>query len=215
MKVNNTQPVHTGNGTGPSRITNPSIMCVRIQESGLSGSLLITVKGLSADLWELDAAVIAVVGFIASDCETFVDGATTAAGKAMLTAGCNGNGAVFAAVTQVGVTVAEGGAAVAIVISCETVKTVSGRAIEAGTDWIKVCGVDLPTTLTTRPSAVTDNSGIEAVGSKPVRVGAGLTNCPLTSDGDSEPDNFSVSVKTLDMSVEQSDTQTGQHFHDT
>lgn len=207
MKLENKiSAIHTGNGTGPSRITNPSIMCVRMHESGLSGSLLITVKGLSAGLCEFVDAVIAiaVLGFTVVDCETVVvDGATTAAGKATVTGGCGGNEDIVVAVTQVGVTVADGGAADPTAKSCETVTTASGRAADTGTDCMKVWGTALPTTLTSRPSAVTDSSGIEAAGSNPVVVGAGFTNCPLTSDGDNEADSFRVSVKTLGMSVEK------------
>lgn len=144
-----------------------------MHESGLSGSLLITVNGLSADLCGFADAVIAVVGFTAVDSETVVvDGATTAAGKATETLSCSGNEDEVVVVTQVGVTVADGGAADAAARSCDTVTTVSGRAFETGTDCIKVWGTALPTTLTSRPSAVTDNSGIDTVGSNPATAGA-------------------------------------------
>lgn len=62
----------------------------------------------------------------------------------------------------------------------------------------------LPTILTSRPSAVKDNSCIGAVASNPASDGCGLINWLPTRDGESEAESFSVSVRTLDISVNDS-----------
>ena len=174
-----------------------------MHESGLSGSLLRTVIGFSTELGRDDSEITLTFSLVVVGCDTAaVDGATTAAGNEITagrTDGCDGAIAMF---VHVGKTVAEGRTMAAFAISCGTAGIGSTRDADAGIDWTYVCCcMGLPTILTSRPSAVRDNSCNGAVASNPASDGCGLINWAPTRDGESEVESFSVSVSTLDISV--------------
>jgi len=174
-----------------------------MHESGLSGSLLRTVIGFSVEAGRNDSPVAVVFDFVIVEHKTAaVVGAITAAGNGKTagrtTGGCDG---IVVTLEYVGITVADGKTTAALTTSCVTVGNDSTRVADVGIDWIYVCCMGLPTTLTSRPSAVRDNSCIGAVVSNPASDGCGLISWPPTSDGESDAESFSVSVRTLDISV--------------